>query len=74
MKSLLICLGYRYAGCLQLASHQRCADCGPICESNCHQRGGGGILSRLSQGDDMFLQKLLLMFKVAKTATKLKSG
>jgi len=36
--------------------------------------GGGGILSRLSQGDDMFLQKLLLMFKVAKTATKLKSG
>ena len=24
------CLGYRHAGCLQLAGHQRCADCGPV--------------------------------------------
>jgi len=23
-------LGYRHAGCLQLASHQKCADCGPV--------------------------------------------
>jgi len=23
-------LGYRHAGCLQLAGHQRCADCGPV--------------------------------------------
>ena len=30
--SLSVCpsLGYRHAGCLQLAGHQRCADCGPV--------------------------------------------
>jgi len=39
-------LGCRHAGCLQLAGHQRCADCGPVRgrtsirrESNCHRRG-----------------------------------
>jgi len=49
-----------------------------MCTLRTHLRvklpSAGGILSRLSQGDDMFLQKLLIMFKVAKTATKLKSG
>jgi len=23
-------IGYRHAGCLQLAGHQRCAECGPV--------------------------------------------
>jgi len=24
------CLGYLHGGCLQLAGHQRCVDCGPV--------------------------------------------
>ena len=25
------CLGYRHTSCMQLAGHQGCADCGPVC-------------------------------------------
>jgi len=47
------CLGYRHAGCLQLAGHQRCADCGPVHgrtyarrELKCQRRGEGSASRR----------------------------
>jgi len=52
-------LGYRHAGCLQLAGHQRCADCGPVRgrmqirrESSCHW--WGDISSRRPRGDNLY--------------------
>ena len=41
-------LGYRHIGCLQLAGHQTCADCGPKLPL------AGGISSRHPQGGNLF--------------------